>query len=215
MLVMQATTQAGVEVLDAAETAAVVLDPARLRILAALRDPDSSAGVARSLGLPRQRVGHHVRALEAAGLLTYVGERKRRNCVERLLQASARTYVLAPQLLGDLGLSPAEAPDRFSSTSLLAAASRVIEEVSALRPTAEAAGKKLPTLTLQSEVRFASARSQNEFLEELVASFSELVARHHRPDAAAGRTFRLSLLGHPALAPEPAAPPSPPRDPTS
>ena len=213
MLVMQGTGQAGVEVLDAAETAAVVLDPARLKILAALRDPDSSAGVARSLGLPRQRVGHHVRALEAAGLLTYVGERKKRNCVERLLQASARTYVLAPQLLGDLGLSPVEAPDRFSSTSLLAAASRVIEEVSALRPTAEAAGKKLPTLTLQSEVRFASARSQNEFLEALVGSFSELVTRHHRPDAAAGRTFRLSLLGHPAL--EPPAPPSSPRDTTS
>src|SRR5262249_61985710 len=96
-----------------------------------------------------------------------------------------------------------------SSTYLLAAASRVIEEVTALRPRAEAAGKKLPTLTLQTEVRFASARSQNEFLEELVASFSDLVARHHRPDAPGGRTFRLSPLGHPALPPEPAALPSP------
>jgi DNA-binding transcriptional ArsR family regulator len=213
MPVMQAPSQAAVEVLDAAETAAVVLDPARLKILTALREPDSSAGVARSLGLPRQRVGHHVRALEAAGLLTHVGERKKRNCVERLLQASARAYVLAPRLLGDLGLSADEARDRFSNTFLLAAASRVIEEVSALRPGAEAAGKKLPTLTLQTEVRFASARSQNEFLEELVASFSELVARHHRPDAPAGRTFRLSLLGHPALAPEPAAPSFPPHTP--
>ena len=215
MPVVQSVSQVAVEVLDAAETAAVALDPARLKILTALRDPDSSAGVARSLGLPRQRVGHHVRALEAAGLLTFVGERKKRNCVERLLQASARTYVLAPQLLGNLRLSPDEAGDRFSSTALLAAASRVIEEVSALRPTAEAVGKKLPTLTLQSEVRFASARSQNEFLEELVASFSELVARHHRPDAAAGRTFRLSLLGHPALVREREAPPSPPQDTTA
>jgi DNA-binding transcriptional ArsR family regulator len=209
MLVVQCATQAAVEVLDAAETAAAVLDPARLKILAALRDPDSSAGVARRLGLPRQRVGHHVRALEAAGLLTYVGERKKRNCVERLLQAGARAYVLAPRLLGDLGLSADEAPDRFSTTSLLAAASRVLEEVGALRPAAEAAGKKLPTLTLQAEVRFASARSQNEFLEELVASFSDLVDRHHRPHASAGRTFRLSLLGHPAVASEPAASPSP------
>ena len=74
---------------------------------------------------------------------------------------------------------------------------------------AEAAGKKLPTLTLQTEVRFASARSQNEFLEELLAAFSELVTRHHRPDAPGGRTFRISLLGHPALPPETPAPPSP------
>jgi DNA-binding transcriptional ArsR family regulator len=205
MLVVQAAQQAAVEVLSAADTAAAVLDPARLRILTALRDPDSSAGVARSLGLPRQRVGHHVRALEAAGLLTCVGERKKRNCVERLLQASARAYVLAPRLLGELGLSPDEARDRFSSTYLLAAANQVIEEVSTLRPGAEAAGKKLPTLTLQTEVRFASARSQNQFLEELLATFSDLVARYHRSDAAEGRTFRISLLGHPALPPEPAA----------
>ena len=212
MPVVPASAQAAVEVLDAAETAAVVLDPARLRILTALRDPDSSAGVARSLGLPRQRVGHHVRALEAAGLLTCVGERKKRNCVERLLQASARAYVLAPRLLGELGLSADEVRDRFSSTYLLAAASRVIEEVSALRPRAEAAGKKLPTLTLQTEVRFASARSQNEFLDELLATFSDLVARHHRPDATGGRTFRISLLGNPALSPEPATLPSSPQE---
>jgi DNA-binding transcriptional ArsR family regulator len=208
-VVQLATAQAAVEVLDAAETASALLDPSRLRILTALREPDSSAGVARTLGLPRQRVGHHVRALEAAGLLTCVGERKKRNCIERLLQATARAYVLAPRLLGELGLSADEVRDRFSSTYLLAAANRVIEEVGALRPRAEAAGKKLPTLTLQTEVRFASARSQNEFLEELLAAFSELVSRHHRPDAPGGRTFRISLLGHPALAPEPPASPFP------
>jgi DNA-binding transcriptional ArsR family regulator len=214
-VVQLAQEQVAVQVLDAAEAASALLDPSRLRILTALREPDSSAGVARTLGLPRQRVGHHVRALEAAGLLTCVGERKKRNCVERLLQATARAYVLAPRLLGELGLSADEARDRFSSTYLLAAANRVIEEVAALRPRADAAGKKLPTLTLQTEVRFASARSQNEFLEALLAAFSELVARHHRPDAPGGRTFRISLLGHPALAPEPPASPSPTQETTS
>ena len=149
-VVQLAAAQAAVQVLDAAETASALLDPSRLRILTALREPDSSAGVARTLGLPRQRVGHHVRALEAAGLLTCVGERKKRNCIERLLQATARAYVLAPRLLGELGLSADEVRDRFSSTYLLAAANRVIEEVGALRPRAEAAGKKLPTLTLQT-----------------------------------------------------------------
>lgn len=197
---MQAAAQATLQVLDAPGPAAAVLDPARLRILSVLREPDSSAGVARRLGLPRQRVGHHVRALESAGLLTYVGERRKRNCVERLLQATARSYVLAPQLLGQLGLSADALQDRFSSTYLLAAATRVIQEVSALRPRAEAAGKKLPTLSLQTEVRFASARSQNQFLEELLASFAELIQKHHQPDAAAGRSFRISVFGHPALA---------------
>ena len=93
MPVVQALAQASLEVLDAPGPATAVLDPARRRILSVLREPDSSAGVARRLGLPRQRVGHHVRALEAAGLLTCVGERRKRNCVERLLQATARSYV--------------------------------------------------------------------------------------------------------------------------
>ena len=197
--------QQALQVVDSAEQAAVLLEPVRLRILEALREPDSSVGVARALGMPRQRIGHHVRTLEASGLLTPVGERRRRNCVERLLQASARSYVVAPQILGALGRSAEELRDRFSSSYLLAAAARVLEEVTTLQPRAEAAGKLLPTLTLQSEVRFASARSQNSFVEELVAAFAALVEKHHTPDAPGGRTFRLSLFGHPAL---PSAPPS-------
>ncbi len=212
---MHAGGQAWVEVVDAPGPASALLDPARLRILSALREPDSSAGVARTLGLPRQRVGHHVRSLEAAGFLTCVGERKKRNCVERLLQATARSYVLAPQLLGQLGLPADGFQDRFSSAYLLAAATRVIQEVSTLRPRAEAAGKKLPTLTLQTEVRFSSARSQNEFLDELLTTFAELVAKHHQPEAAAGRSFRISLFGHPALATSPPAATPPPEETTS
>jgi len=211
IMVVHIPAQAAVQVLDAPERAAALLDPSRCRILAALREPDSSAGVARTLGLPRQRVGHHVRALEAAGLLTLVGERKKRNCVERLLQATARSYVLAPQLLGQLGASADSARDQFSSSSLLAAATRVVQEVSTLRPRAEAAGKAVPALTLQTEVRFGSARSQNAFLEELLTTFGELVTRHHRPDAPQGRAFRISLFGHPALPPEGPVPNPPPQ----
>lgn len=206
MLATQLAAQAPIEVVDAAGAASALIDPARIRILSALREPDSAAGIARTLGLPRQRVGHHVRALEAAGLLTCVGERRKRNCVERLLRATARSYVLAPQLLGRLGMSSEKVQDRFSSTYLLAAVTRVLQEVSTLRPRVEAAGKKLPTLTLQTEVRFASARSQSEFLEELLGAFTDVVERHHRPDAAGGRTFRISLLGHPALPPEASLP---------
>ena len=85
--------QQAVQVVDSAEQAAVLLEPVRLRILERLREPDSSVGVARALGMPRQRIGHHVRTLEASGLLTPVGERRRRNCVERLLQVRERQLV--------------------------------------------------------------------------------------------------------------------------
>jgi hypothetical protein len=193
--------QLAVQVVDSVAQASTLIEPARVRILECLREPDSSAGVARALGWPRQRVGHHIRALEAAGFLTFVGERKRRNCVERLLQATARAYLVAPQVLGRLGISHDEFQDRFSSTYLLAAAGRVLQEVSTLRPRAEAAGKKLPTLTVQTEVRFGSARSQNAFVNELLATFAALVVKHHDETSPGGRTFRMSLFGHPALPP--------------
>ena len=157
--------------------------------------------------MPRQRVGHHVRTLESSGLLTRVGDRRKRNCVERLLQASARSYVVAPQILGALGRSAEELRDRFSSSYLLAAAARVLEEVSTLQPRAEAAGKAPPHLTLQSEVRFASARSQNAFVEELIAAFAALVEKHHAPDSS--RRPHLPPLA--LRAPRPAARAPPPR----
>ena len=73
-----------------------------MQILKLLREPRSAASVARELELPRQRVTYHVRALEKSGLLRNVGERRRGNFVEQLVQATARYYLIAPQALGDL-----------------------------------------------------------------------------------------------------------------
>ena len=185
--------QAAVQVVDSPDQAAVLLEPARLRILERLREPDSSAGVARARGCPGSGWDTTSGLWRSSGLLTHVGDRKKRNCVERLLQASARSYVVAPQILGALGRSAEELRDRFSSSYLLAAAARVLEEVTTLQPRAEAAGKLLPTLTLQSEVRFGSARSQNAFVEELVAAFAALVEKHHAPGG--GRPFASPSSG--------------------
>lgn len=175
------------------------MDPVRLEILAHLREPESAAGVARALGLPRQRVGYHVRALEKARLLRYVGERRRRNYVEQLLQATAAFYVVGPRALGAMGTSDGKFRDRFSSAYLIAAASRTIGDVGVLRERARAAGRQLPTLTLEGEVRFASPEDQRAFADELTDSFAALVAKYHDDRAERGRRFRIVIAGHPAL----------------
>ena len=97
---------ATVEVIDDPERAASLLNPVRLRLLQELAEPDSAAGVARRLELPRQAVTYHVRQLEADGLVTLVEERRKRNCVERVVQATARSYVISPTALGALGVDP-------------------------------------------------------------------------------------------------------------
>jgi DNA-binding transcriptional ArsR family regulator len=195
---MAATAQQAVQLIDDPETAAVALQPARLEILEALRDPDSGTGVARRLGLPRQRVGYHLRELEKRGLLRHVEDRKRGNCVERIVQATARYYLVSPAALGPVEADPGSIRDRFSSAYQVAVMARTLRDVAELQGRARDAGKKLPTLTLQTDVRFANAAAQGAFAEELTNALAALVAKYHDDAAERGRTFRFTVAGHPA-----------------
>lgn len=199
MLETSSPEQVAVAVIDEAHRAATVLKPIRLEILDHLREPDSAAGTARALGLPRQRVHYHTRELEKQDLLRHVGDRKKGNCVERLVQASARRYLIAPQALGRVGADPGEVEDRFSSAYLLAAAARTIRDVGLLRQAAAEAGKGLPTLTLETEVRFSSPADQQAFAEEVMEFFTRMASRYHDERQENGRSFRLGFTGYPVL----------------
>jgi DNA-binding transcriptional ArsR family regulator len=194
-----------VAVIGHAESAAA-LRGTRRTLLTALADPDSAAGLARRLGLPRQRLNYHLKALEQCGLLECVEERRKGNCTERILRATARSFVISPDALGTLGPTPGAAQDRFSSSFVVAVAARTITEVSTLDARARAEQKRLSTLTIDSEIRFASAESRAEFARELSERIAELVARYHDASAAGGRRFRLVAISHPAA--DTPAPPS-------
>src|SRR5580700_12343225 len=95
--------------------AAALLHPLRLRILHELREPDSAAGLARRLRLPRQKINYHVRELARARFLERAGQRRRRNMIERRYRTTARGYVLSPELLGRMGLPREHAEDVLSA----------------------------------------------------------------------------------------------------
>jgi len=185
-----------VELITGAGAAAAAVHPLRRRILEQLREPGTAAGVARNLGLPRQRVTYHVRELQRLGLVETVGERRRGNCVERLVRATATSYLIAPEALGGVGAGGA-VKDQFSSSCLLAVAAQTIRDVGALREKADAAEKRLPTFSLQTEVRFATPGAQHDFAEELATSVAALVAKYHDENAPDGRYFRLNLFSYP------------------
>lgn len=193
-----------VEMLDAAGTTGTLLHPLRTTLLRELREPASAAALARRLELPRQKLNYHLRQLEEAGLVELVETRRRGNCTERILQATARSYLISPAVLGKLAADPEEVEDRFSSAYLGALAGRMLEDLTRLRRRADDAGKRLPTLALQAEVRFASPQAQNAFAEELAAAVGRLVARHHDAATPAGRTFRLVVGVHPRPQDDPA-----------
>src|SRR5882757_2736035 len=137
--------------------AAVLLRPFRARILEMLAEPQSAATVARRLSVARQKVGYHLKELEKEGLVELVEERKSGNCVERIVRATSRAYLVSAEALGSLAGGALEATDRFSAAYVIAVAARTIRELTGLRRAADEAGKRLATLTLESEVRFATA----------------------------------------------------------
>lgn len=179
------------------DQAAALMQPERLRLLEALGEPDSAAGLARRFALPRQRLNYHLKELERVGLLEFVEERRKGNCVERLVRATARAYAISPEVLGGLAHSRERAADRLSATYLVAVASRAIKETAGLLTRAAAAGKRVATLTLDTEIRFADAASRAACAEELTDAIARLTAKYHTADAATGRTFRLVTAIYP------------------
>lgn len=191
------------DVVRTAGSAAALLDPTRQRLLAHLREPDSATGLSRRLRLPRQRINYHLKVLEGAGLVELVEERRKGNCLERVVRATARAFIISPEALGDLGPTAETAADRLSSAYLVAAAGRAIRDVGALEDRARKEGKRLATLTLETELRFAGAESRARFAEELTAALARIAAKYHDERAPGGRRFRLLTAVHPVPAASP------------
>lgn len=187
-----------VDVIEDPATAAVALDPRRSRLLAALAaQPASASSVAARVGLPRQRVGHHLRALEEHGLLVEVERRRHGGLTERVLTASAAAYVVSPAALGAVGVDPARVPDSLSAAYLIALAGRAVREVGGLLRGATRAGKRLPTLSVDVDVRFATPAERIAFAANLADAVRSLAARYHDDSAPDGRTYRVVVLSHP------------------
>ena len=178
--------------------AEATLDRTRARLLAELGRPASAAALAERLGLPRQKVNYHLRLLEQHGLIELVEERRKGNCTERVLRATAVSYVISPAALDTVAPDPRRAPDRRSARWLLALAGQLVRDVGELLAGAERAGQRLATFALDGEIRFASAADRAEFTGELAAAVAALAARYHDQDAPQGRAHRIVLAVHPA-----------------
>ena len=87
---------AALQIVQSPEKAAILLQSGRLSLLEGLSEPDSSAGLARRLGIPRQKVNYHLRELEREGFVELFEERRKGNCIERVVRATAREFLIAP-----------------------------------------------------------------------------------------------------------------------
>lgn len=185
-----------VDVVDRPAAAVALLDPLRARVLAAVREPGSATSVAAVLGEPRQKINYHLRMLEEHGLVELVEERPRRGVTERIMVATAGSYAISPAAIGDTAVRP-DRVDRLSSRYLIAVAARMLDEVAALARAADRAGKRLATLTIDTEIRFANAADRAAFTDELATAVTSLAAKYHDEAAPRGRCHRLVVAAHP------------------
>ena len=188
-----------IEVIESPATATVALDAIRSRLLAELSEPASAAALSARMGIARQKLNYHLRALESHGLVRVAEERRWGGLTERKLVATAASYVVSPVAMGPVAVDPDRSRDRLSASYLIALAARVVREVSKLLHLSDEAGKHLATLSIDSEIRFRSAAERAEFSRELTETMTSLAARYHDESAPAGRPHRVVIVAHPLL----------------
>jgi DNA-binding transcriptional ArsR family regulator len=154
--------------------AGVVADRVRSRIVELLAGGEQPAGrvsavIEQEFGISQPAVSQHLKVLRESGVATMRAEGTR------------RFYGV----------------DRLSSNYLIALAARVVRDVSDLGKRAAHAGKRLPTLSIDTEVRFKSAADRAAFSKDLTAALNSLISQYHDASAPSGRAYRLVVVGHP------------------
>jgi DNA-binding transcriptional ArsR family regulator len=193
------------EVIETPGVAAMLLDPIKRRLLAELATPASAAALAQRVGLARQKVNYHLRALEECKLVEPADSRRWGGITERRMVATAASYVVSPVTLGSIAADPAPDGDRLSASYLIALAARVVREVGDLWRRARENDKRLATLSIDAVIRFKSPDDRAAFTNDLANAVSGLVARYHDEHAEGGRRHRLVLAAYPAPAETPSS----------
>ena len=186
-----------VHVIDNPAAATVALEPTRSRLLSELATPASAATLATRVGMARQKVSYHLNALEAHGLVRLAQERKWGGLTERLLVATAASYVVNPSAMGPVAVDPNREVDRLSASYLIALGARVVREVGSLVRRARETGKRLATLSVDTEVRFRSPADRAALSHELAEAIATIVSKYHDASAPGGRAHRLVVVAHP------------------
>jgi len=189
-----------IAVIEDPAAAEASLDPIRVRILRELAEPASATQLAGKVGLPRQKVNYHLKALERHGLVELVEERRKGNVTERVLQATAASYLISPAALASVSPDPRRFADRFSAFWLLALAGRMVQEMGKLITGAAGARQKLATFAIDGDITFRTAADRAAFAEELGVAVTRLVDKYHDgASSSGGRRHRLVVALHPAL----------------
>lgn len=181
------------------EQAITLLKPIRIELLKRMDEPRTCPELATAFGETAQSVYYHIKALEKAGLVQKVEERRVRGAVEGHYQAAARSYWLAPHLVGRIG-GKAMTRDQISLRVLLDLAEEMHEDIGHLAHHSEA-GRDVPSLSLSAHIHLPNGARRAEFLAEVRTLFEQLARKYGTPEDDVAITddagFRLILVCYP------------------
>ena len=178
--------------IDDVEHAAALMKPVRLDVLRRMAEETTCTEVAALLGTTPQKIHYHVKALENAGLVEKVAERKVRGILEGIYRAKARAYWLSPRLGG-----PRRSADQASLGYLIQLAEEVQDDVATLA-VMQGDEEHVSSLGLSAQVVLRDAAERAAFLRDVQRTFQELAERYgaRRPTKKAS-TYRIALACYP------------------
>jgi DNA-binding transcriptional ArsR family regulator len=179
--------------LDRIEQAEALMKPRRVEVLRRFAEPRTCTQVGAELEESPQAVYYHVKRLQTAGLLELVDERRVRGIVEGIYCAAARSYWVAPELVGRLG--PERAPSDHLGLGYLLSLSESLQADLARLASAPAV---LPAFGVAGEVRLAPDAGA-AFVADLQQAFQGVLERYGGTE---GHPFRLALACYPRELPE-------------
>ena len=181
------------------EQAISLLKPIRIEILRRMDEPCTCPILADYFDESPQKIYYHVKALEQAGLVEKVEEKRVRGVVEGYYQAKARSYWLAPHLVGKVGEKKLSR-DQQNLQVLLSLAEEVHDDLGKLANRAKA-GQDVPSLSLSAHIHLPDGDRRAEFLEELALVFQSLARKYGTPPLDASlenaEGYRLVLACYP------------------
>jgi DNA-binding transcriptional ArsR family regulator len=178
------------------EQAAALLHPLRVELLKRMDEPRTCPELGGLFSESAQKIYYHVKALEKAGLVAKVDERRIRGVVEGYYQAKARSYWLSPQLVGNIG-GVQMAQDQTSLRFLLTLAEEIHDDVGHLGQRSEA-GKDVASLGMAAQIYLPDGDARAAFLADVQEVFQNLARKYGvNGDDENGKTFKLILACYP------------------
>ena len=168
--------------------------PLRLAVLRHLTQPATCGEIAGILGEAPQKVYYHLKALEGAGLVDKVDERRVRGIMEGVYQAAARSYWLSPALTAEPG-ARRRVRDQISLGFLVTLAESMQLDLARL---AEYEGD-IPSLSLALDIELKDG-DRKDFLRKArvaVQALAEKYGSGGKRSAGSRTRFRLALACYP------------------